>query len=346
MKAAVCERYGPPEVVVVKDVPAPVVGERDVLIRVHTSAVTIADARVRALRVPRGLSIPTRFAMGILRPRSPIFGLEVAGVVERVGPRVSAYKRGDRVVASRGFKFGGHAEFLALPETGAIAKIPDGLSDADAVALLFGGMTALTFFSRALLQTGEHILINGASGAVGVMAIQIAKQRGAEVTGVCSAANVALVRSLGADHVIDYACRDFTRGAAGYDLIMDNVGNAPYARVRHLLKPGGRFLMVIGDLPQMLAAARQKGVVTSRDEKATINAHYFQQLMEMAAAGQIRAVIDRSFPLEQIADAHRLVDTGHKRGSVVLTIDESASSEARVQARNESSAGAADHQAR
>ena len=320
MKAAVCERYGPPEVVAIKDVPMPVVGDRDVLVRVSTAAVNIADARIRALRVPRGLSVPTRLAMGIRCPRNPIFGLEVAGVVERVGAAVRAFQPGDRVVACRGFKFGGHAEFMVVAETGAIAAIPAGVSDADAVALLFGGETVLTFFDRAKLNAGEHVLVNGASGAVGVMAVQIAKQRGAEVTGVCSAANTELVRSLGADHVIDYGSRDFTHEAARYDLVMDNVGNAPYSRIRHLLKPGGRFLMVIGDLPQMLAAVLRKNVVSPGPANDAFSARNYRLLLDMAAAGQLRAVIDRSFPLEDIVEAHRLVDTGHKRGSVIITV--------------------------
>jgi NADPH:quinone reductase-like Zn-dependent oxidoreductase len=325
MKAAVCERYGPPEVVVIKDVPMPVVGEHDVLVRVKATAVNIGDARVRAVRVPRGLSIPTRLAMGILRPRNPVFGLDVAGVVEQVGAAVRSFKPGDRVVASRGFKFGGHAEFMAVPESGAIAAIPAGVSDADAVALLFGGVTALLFFDQAKLQAGEHILINGASGAVGVMAVQIAKQRGAEVTGVCSAGNADLVRSLGADHVIDYAAGDFARESVRYDLVMDNVGNAPYARIRHLLKPGGRFLMVVGDLREMLAAALRKDVVSPAPaDAAAFSATYYRLLMEMAAAGQIRAVIDRSFPLEEIVEAYRLVDSGHKRGSAVITVGPAA----------------------
>lgn len=324
MRAAVCESYGPPEVVVIKDVPMPQVGDHDVSIRVNTTAVNIADARVRALRVPRGLSVLTRLGMGILRPRHPVFGVEVAGVVERVGAAVTSFKPGDRVVASRGFKFGGHAEFMVVPESGTIAPIPPGVSDADAVALLFGGVTALSFFDQSKLQAGEHILINGASGAVGVMAVQIAKQRGAQVTGICSAANADLVRSLGADHVIDYELRDFTQDATHYDLIMDNVGNAPYARVRHLLKPGGRFLMVIGDLPQMLDGARRKDVVNPNNADAAYSSRSYRLLMDMAAAGQIRAVIDRTFPLQEIVDAHRLVDTGHKRGSVVITIAASA----------------------
>jgi NADPH:quinone reductase-like Zn-dependent oxidoreductase len=194
------------------------------------------------------------------------------------------------------------------------------VSDTDAVAVLFGGITSLTFFDKAKLQSGEHILVNGASGAVGVMAIQIAKLRGAEVTAVCSGANAELVRSLGADHVVDYTARDFTREDARYDLIMDNVGNAPYSRIRHLLKPGGRFLMVIGDLLQMLATARRKDVISPRDEGDAFSARSYQRLMEMLDAGQVRAVIDRTFAFDQIADAHRLVDTGHKRGSAVVTV--------------------------
>lgn len=320
MKAAVCERYGPPEVVVIKELPLPDVGAHDVLIRVEATAVTIADARIRALRVPRGLSIPTRLAMGILRPRNPVFGLEVAGVVERVGDAVRSFQPGERVVASRGFALGGHAEYLAVPQTGAIAKIPDGVSAADAVAVLFGGMTALLFFERARLKAGEQLLVNGASGAVGVAAVQIAKLRGARVTAVCSAANAALVASLGADDVIDYTSRDFTQEPGRYDLIMDNVGNAPYARVRHLLAPGGRFLMVIGDLPQMLAGALRSAVVTSGSADSGFNAQRYRQLMEMVAAGQLRAVIDRTLPLAQIAEAHRHVDGGHKRGNLVITV--------------------------
>jgi NADPH:quinone reductase-like Zn-dependent oxidoreductase len=320
MKAAVCERYGAPEVVVIKDVPVPVPGPSDVLIRVNLATIGIADARIRALRVPRGLSLPTRLAMGIFGPRQPIFGLEVAGTVETVGAAVRSWRAGDRVVASRGFKFGGHAEFLTVAESGAIAAIPAGISDADALALLFGGVTALTFFDQGKVQAGQRLLINGASGAVGVMATQIAKLRGAEVTGVCSAANADLVRALGADHVIDYASRDFTRESARYDVIMDNVGNAPYARVRQLLKPGGRFLMVIGDLPQMLAAIGHKDVVSARQADDVISGRNFKLLMDMAAAGQLRAVIDRTFPLVQIAQAHRLVDSGHKRGSVLVNM--------------------------
>lgn len=328
MKAAVCDHYGPPEVVTIKDVPMPDVGAGDVLIRVTTTAVNIADARLRALRVPRGLSIPTRLAMGIFGPRHPILGLEVAGVVERVGASVRSFKAGDRVVASRGFELGGHAEFMVVNETGAIATIPADVSDADAVAVLFGGVTALTFFELAKLRAGEQLLVNGASGAVGVMAVQLAKQRGAEVTGVCSAANAELVRSLGAAHVIDYVAQDFTKAATRYDLIMDNVGNAPYSKIRQLLKPSGRFLMVIGDLPQMLAATWQKNVVSANQPDNAFSARNYRLLLDMVGAGQLRAVIDRSFPFERIVEAYRLVDSGHKRGSVIITVNESTSAPA------------------
>jgi NADPH:quinone reductase-like Zn-dependent oxidoreductase len=320
MRAAVCERYGAPDVVVIKDVPVPDVGAGDVLVRVNVASVTVADARIRALRVPRGLYFPSRLALGVLRPRHAIFGLEVAGVVERVGGAVKAFKPGDRVVASRGFKLGGHAEFLLVREAGAIAKIPALVSDGDAVSHLFGGLTSSIFFERGKLQAGEHILVNGASGAVGVMAVQIAKLRGAVVTAVCSSANADLVRSLGADQVIDYAARDFTQDSARYDLVMDNVGNAPYARVKHLLKPGGRLLMVIGDLPQMLAASLRKNIVSSGGGNDVFNARYYRELLAMAEARQIKAVIGHSLRLEEIVEAHRIVDTGHKRGSVIVTV--------------------------
>lgn len=320
MKAAVCERYGPPEMVVIRDVPEPALGDEDVLVRVRATTVNIGDVRVRAVRVPRGLALPTRLAMGLRGPKQPIFGVDVAGVVEKIGAAVTRFKPGDRVVASRGFKMGAHAELLAVPETGVLVAIPDGVTDADAVAVLFGGVTALAFLDQGKLAAGEHLLVNGASGAVGVMAVQLAKLRGARVTGVCSAANLELVRSLGAGEVIDYAVRDFTSEATKYDLVMDNVGNAPYARVRRLLAPGGRFLMVIGDLPQMLAATWQKNVVSPAQGDAAFNPTYYRLLMDLLAKRQIRAVIERSFPFEAIVEAHRLVDTGHKRGSVVVTV--------------------------
>ena len=316
MKAAVCERYGPPEVVQIREVPTPAPADREVLVKALATTVNSGDARLRALRVPRGLSLPVRLTSGVTKPRQPVFGFEVAGRVEAVGAAVTSFQPGDRVVASRGFDLGCHAEFVTVDEQGAIAKIPEDLSYQDAVSLCFGGMTALDFFRRGKLASGETVLINGASGAVGAMAVQLAKHTGAEVTAVCSAANADLVTGLGADHVIDYAAEDFTRNGRRYDVIMDNHGNAPYARVKGSLEPGGRFLMVIGDLWQMLAGRRQKAVVGGT---ASISADEYRTLMSLAERGELKPVIDSVLPFAQIVEAHRRVDSGHKVGSVVLT---------------------------
>lgn len=318
MRAAVCERYGPPEVVQIKEVATPVPADREVLVRAGATTVNIGDARLRALRVPRGLSLLVRLRAGVTKPRQPILGFETAGQVEAVGAAVTNFRPGDRVVASRGFKLGCHAEFVTVDAQEAIARIPEELSYPDAVSLCFGGTTALYFFRRGKLAAGEKVLINGASGAVGTMAVQLAKHTGAEVTAVCSGANADLVRSLGADHVIDYTAEDFTRNGRHYDVIMDNHGNAPYSRVKGSLAPGGRLLLVIGDLWQMLAATRQKAVIGGT---TSIRTEDYQTLLSLAARGELKSVIDTTLPFAQIVEAYRRVDSGHKVGSVVLTFD-------------------------
>jgi NADPH:quinone reductase-like Zn-dependent oxidoreductase len=319
MKAAVCERYGPPEVVQIMDVPKPVPANGEVLVKALATTVNSGDARLRALRVPRGLTLPMRLKLGVTKPKQPIFGFEMAGQIEAVGSAVTRFQPGDRVVASRGFDFGCHAEHATVAEQGAIAKIPEELSYEDAVALCFGGMTALYFFRLGKLASGETVLINGASGAVGTMAVQLAKHLGAEVTAVCSGANAELVKGLGADHVIDYTTDDFTSNGQRYDVIMDNHGNAPYARIKGSLKPGGRFLMVIGDLWQMLAATRRKATISGSENDSSILADSYRTLMSLAEQGVLEPVIDSVLPFEQIVEAHRRVDGGHKVGSVVLT---------------------------
>jgi NADPH:quinone reductase-like Zn-dependent oxidoreductase len=319
VKAAVCERYGPPEVVQIREVPKPVPADGEVLVEAFATTVNSGDARVRALRVPRGLRLPMRLRLGLTKPRASILGFDVAGRVEAVGRAVSGFQPGDRVVASRGFDFGCHAHYVTVAEQGAIATIPDSLSYQDAVALCFGGTTALNFFRLGELAPGETALINGASGAVGTMAVQLAKHLGAEVTGVCSGANADLVRGLGADHVIDYTMEDFTRNGRRYDVIMDNHGNASYARVKGSLKPGGRFLMIVGDLWQTLAASRHKAVVSGSENNSAISADSYQTLMSLAGQGVLKPVIDSVLPFAQIVEAHRRVDGGHKVGSVVLT---------------------------
>jgi len=222
-------------------------------------------------------------------------------------------------VASREFEFGCHAEYATVAEHGTIAAIPDQLSSQDAVAVLFGGLTALHYFRLGNLTADDSVLINGASGAVGTMAVQLAKHLGAEVTAVCSGANADLVEGLGADHVIDYTTEDFTGDGRRYDVIMDNHGNAPYSRVKGSLQPGGRFLMVIGNLWQMLAASRNKAVISASDNDAAVSGDNFRTLMSLAASGAVKPVIDSVLPFEQIVRAHRRVDSGRKVGSVVLT---------------------------
>lgn len=321
MKAAVCKRYGPPEVVEVAEVPDPTPAAGEVLIRSAATTVNSGDARMRALRVPRGLRLLTRLRLGLTGPRNPIFGFDVVGRVEAVGSAVTRFRPGDRVIASRGFGFGCHAERVVVAEDGAIAAIPEGVADEDAVAVSFGGMTALHFLRLGRLAAGETVLINGASGAVGTMAVQLAKQTGAEVTAVCSGANAHLVESLGADHVVDYTAEDFARSGQRYDVIMDNHGNAPYARVKGSLRPGGRFLMVIGDLRQMLAATRQAAVISGNDNDDLFRGETYEELMSLVERGGLRPVIDAVLPFVEIVEAHRRVDSGHKVGSLVLTFD-------------------------
>lgn len=320
MKAAVAERYGPPEVIEIREVPEPVPGAGELLVRVTATTVNSGDARMRALRVPTGLKLPMRLMMGWSGPRRPIGGYEAAGLVEAIGGGVSKFEPGDRVVGSHGFKFGLHAERAIFDETDALVKIPDGLSDVDAVSILFGGSTARHFLNRGNLKAGQRVLINGASGAVGVFAVQLAKLAGAEVTGVCSAKNADMVRALGADQIIAYDQEDFVARGGTYDIIMDTHGNAPFGRVRGLLAEDGKFLMVAGDLPQMISGLWQKQVIQAGGGEKMVSAEAYGELMALAAAGKLRPVIDTVFPFERIAAAHALADSERKRGSAVVTV--------------------------
>jgi NADPH:quinone reductase-like Zn-dependent oxidoreductase len=319
MKAAVCEAYGAPEVVSVKTVERPAIGDGDVLVRVHATTVNSGDARIRALRVPRGLALPMRLKLGWSKPRQPILGFEAVGEVHSIGSSVTRFEPGQRVVVSRGFDFGCHAEFVAVPENGAIASIPDQLEYQEAVALCFGGITSLNFFAIGKLGPGETLLINGASGSVGTMAVQLAKHMGAEVTAVCGTTNGELMNDLGADIVIDYTKQDFTQVGRRYDVIMDAHGNAPYQRIKDSLAPGGRFLMVVGDLRQTIAASTRKTAVTGSESGSPFVASRYETLMTLGGQGILRPVIDSVHPFDSIVDAHRRVDTSHKAGSVIVT---------------------------
>jgi NADPH:quinone reductase-like Zn-dependent oxidoreductase len=322
MRAAVARRFGGPEVVRVEEVPKPTPKPGEVLIRVHASTVSIADHRTRSRDLPKGLGFYGPLVLGMFRPRKRVLGMDVAGVIESVGDGVTRLAPGDEVIAMLGGQFGGHADYVCVSQTKAVTRKPANMSMADAVTLVFGGHTALAFLNRADVGEGDEVLVNGASGAVGTAAVQLAKLRGAVVTGVCSAANADLVRSLGADHVIDYRASDFAANGTSYDAIVECVGNAPFARVEESLKPGGALLMVVSDLAGMLGAWRNSrrsgklvtgtGAHVSSDDLAT--------LVQLAEAGRYRAVIDRTYDLDEIVEAHRYVDTGRKRGNVVLRI--------------------------
>ena len=322
MRAAVYHRFGGPENVRLEQVPRPPVGRDDVLVRVHASTVSAADHRARSRDVPRGLGLLAAAGIGAFRPKRRVLGMDVAGVVEAVGAGVTRFAPGDEVIAMLGATFGGHAEYARVRQDRAIARKPRNMTFEDAVTLVFGGLTARGFLRQADLTPGAEVLVNGASGAVGTAAVQLAKQAGAHVTGVCSGPGRELVASLGADRVIDYTADDFTAEAATYDVIVDCVGNAPFERVGHLLAPGGALLLVIADLPALLLApvrSRRTGKhVTGR--AGTPTAEDLSFLVELAEAGRYRAVRDRTYELADIAEAHRFVDAGHKRGNVVVRI--------------------------
>lgn len=246
MRAAVYERYGPPEVVKIMEVDDPTPGDDEILIRTRATTLTTGDWRARSLDVPFGFGLISRLFFGISKPRKTILGTEIAGDVEAVGRAVERFKVGDAVFAYSGAGMGCHAEYRCMPEGGPVAAKPPNLGYEEAAALSFGGSTALDFFRRGKLQKGERVLVNGASGGVGTAAVQLARHLGADVTGVCSTPNVELVRSLGARDVIDYTRDDFTRNGQRYDVIVDIAGTAPFARSKGSLAEDGRLLLVLG----------------------------------------------------------------------------------------------------
>lgn len=322
MKAIVYERYGPPEVLQLKEVEKPTPKDNEVLIKIRATTVTSGDWRVRSLNVPAGFGLIIRLVFGVSRPKQPILGSELAGVVESVGKDVGKFKVGDPVFAFSDAAMGCYAEYKCMPENGAVALKPSNLTYEEAAALSFGGTTALSFLKRGKLQSGESVLVNGASGGVGTAAVQLARHFGAEVTGVCSSANMKLVRSLGASHVIDYTQQDFTQNGETYDVIVDTTGTAPFSRCKASLKERGRLLMVLGGLPDML---RIPWVLMTSSKKviagpASSRAEDLRFLAGLAEAGKFKPVIDRRYPFEQIAEAHRYVDTGRKKGNVVITL--------------------------
>jgi NADPH:quinone reductase-like Zn-dependent oxidoreductase len=323
MKAVVYEKYGPPNVLEFAEVAGPAPKDNEILIRIYATTVTTGDWRARSLDVPTGFRLISRLFFGIFKPRQPILGTELAGEIESVGKGVSKFKIGDQVFAYNGAGMGCHAEYKCMPEDGAVALKPSNLSYEEAAAISFGGTTALDFFRRGKLKSGEKVLINGASGGVGTAAVQVARHFGAEVTGVCSTGNVQLVRSLGANHVIDYTEEDFTQNGETYDVIVDIAGTAPYSRSKGSLKEEGRLLLVLAELSDLLqipwvSMTSRKKVIGGPAAERPEDLLFLAKLVE---DGEFKPVIDRRYPFEQIIEAHRYVDAGHKKGNVVITLE-------------------------
>jgi 2-desacetyl-2-hydroxyethyl bacteriochlorophyllide A dehydrogenase len=321
MKAIVCTKYGAPDVLQVKEVEKPVPMDNEILVKVHATTVTTGDCRIRSFTLARWFWLPGRIMYGFTKPRKEIPGNELSGEIESVGKDVKRYKKGDQVFGiSWGTTFQGTtAEYKCLPEDGMIAIRPANMTDEEAAALPVGGLTALHFLRKGNIQSGQKVLIYGASGSVGTFAVQLAKYFGTETTGVCSTTNIEMVRSLGADIVIDYTKEDFTRNGHTYDVIFDTVGKTSFSRCKNSLKQRGRYLTTDWPLLQALwtSIAGGKKVIFGMAGQNPEDLNFLKELVE---EGKIRSVIDKRYPLEQTAEAHRYVDKGHKKGNVVITI--------------------------
>jgi NADPH:quinone reductase-like Zn-dependent oxidoreductase len=324
MKAIVYEQYGPPEVLHLKDVAKPVPKENEVLIRMHAVAVTAGDANMRGFTfVPRGFGPVPRLMFGFTKPRKQILGLNMAGEVEAVGKSVTLFKKGDQVFGSTGSVLGAYAEYVCLPEDGVFVLKPVETSYEEASTYAFGAQTAL-YFLRDLgkITKGQKVLISGASGSVGTFAVQLAKYLGAHVTAVCSASNIDLVKSLGADDVIDYTLEDFTKNGEKYDAILDVTGKVPFPKLKGSLMKNGVYLAVQAGVPDF-ARVLWTSIRGGKKIKAGVamanrrDLLFFKDLME---ARKIKAVIDTVYPLEKAVEAHRRVDSGHKKGNVVISV--------------------------
>lgn len=323
MKAIVQTKYGSPDVLQLQEVEKPAPGDNEVRVRIHATTVTAAHTMMR-----KGTPVIGRVFIGLTKPKHAIPGTEFAGVVDAVGKDVTRFKIGDPVFGATDLAAGCNAEYTCVPEDGVLSTKPTNVSYADAATLLDGTLTSMHFLrDKAHVQPGQQVLINGASGSVGTAAVQIAKYLGAEVTGVCSTQNVELVKSLGADHVIDYTQDDFTQGDQRYDVIFDAVGKSSFGQAKSALTPNGIYLTTVAGLPAMMQTLWTSmgggkkamfGAAGLRSAEEKIDD--IALLKELVEAGTITPVVDRCYPLAQVAEAHRYVDTGRKRGNVAITV--------------------------
>ncbi len=312
MRAVICTKYGPPEVLRLEEVEEPIPQRNEVLIRIHATTVHIGDTKIRGFRPGMGFALDIlvklvmRITVGFTGPKRKILGMEFSGEIKAVGKDVTRFKKGDLVFGPTEMRFGAHAEYICLPEDWPLVIKPANMTHEEVAPVPNGAITALKILRKANVRRGQKVLVYGASGSVGTFAVQLAKAMGAEVTGVCSSANLEMVRSLGTDKVIDYTAEDFTRNGERYDVIFDAVGKLPGSRTKGSLKDTGRYL----------------NVLTDSGTSMKIDIANLLTLKEYMEAGKLRAVIDRVYPLEQIVEAHRYVEQGHKKGNVVITLEQ------------------------
>ena len=322
MKAIVCTKYGSPDVLKLKEVEKPSPKDNEIMISIYAATVTVGDCEIRRFDMPLWLWVPARIGFGLRGPRKKILGQDLAGKIESVGKDVKRFKKGDPVFARTGFSLGAYAEYICLSEDGLIAIKPTKLNFEEAATVPMGGLTALYYLRKGNIQKGDKILINGASGSIGTLAVQISKYFGAEVTGVCSTGNMDMVRSIGADHVIDYTKEDFTKSNETYDIIFDVVGKSSFSRSLRSLKKNGSYLLANPGFSQIIrgrltAIRSSKKVIAGTLNEKIEDLIFLKDLIE---ADKIKTVIDRRYPLEQTSEAHRYVEKGHKKGNVVITI--------------------------